>query len=134
MASSQYKIQVQNTLELLKNLYPHLFTDVHKELKPLHWEVFNKVIQDFHLKQLSTVYLAESFEFYKNIPAYLKKVAIGIVYIDMNGEAKDSPSLTERNYARKKLIKRNLWSNKLEKIYQYRYQKLLEDSGITTEI
>lgn len=117
MASNKSLAQSKEVLKILMDRYPHLFDNRKYEIIPLWTGITGEIIKDLKIHPDHHQTIKRAICYYQSWSSYLQSLAFSKVKYNLWKEEKQKTSAIERNQARAELIKREVWTPRMESVF-----------------
>ena len=117
MASKQSLLQSKAIISMLMERYPHIFDYKKEYIIPLWAGITGEIIKDLQIHPDHHQAIKRAICYYQSLDGYLQSLAFSKVKYSLWKEEKQKTSADERNQARNHLIKRNIWTPRMESVF-----------------
>lgn len=114
MASKKSTEKSKEVLEVLFKKYPHLFDTEHSKMIPLSSGIAYEIINDLQIHPDHHQSIKNAIYYYQSWNGYLQLLAFSRTKYSLWKKEIEKTTALERNKARELLLKRNLWTAKME--------------------
>lgn len=117
MASKKSLVHSKAILKMLMEKYPHLFDFRREYIFPLWTGITGEIIKDLQIHPDHHSSLKRAICYYQSWDYYLQNLAFSRVKYSLWKEEKQKTTALERNQARDQLLKRNVWTPRMEAVF-----------------